>query len=413
VNSLKTIKVLHILNEIRPSGAEMMLSLAASSWQQQHCELLAIATADRLGEFAGELQKRGFAIEHCPMNLRAGGGLRRLLKVIRKLQPDVVHLHTESNSAVLISAIRLLGIPVVRTIHNNFPYSGALRWRKICERLIERSQAAFLVSISQSVYENELHRLKNPTTLCWNWFDDARFRPPTPDERAKARAQLGLSANDIALVSVGNGNDIKNYPAIIEALALLKSGKATGSALRIQNSGDVPLNPQSSLPNPPSLIYFMIGNEHPQGFERATVDRLGLSEAVRFCGPQLDVRRYLWAGDIFLMPSLYEGFGLSAVEALATGIPSILSNCPGLCDFRRFPFRIQWTGTSPDAISESILAVLRNPDLLVRDHSSAEAVRQEFGVARRSIEYLHLWQKASRQQAAGNDSRHPRGDLLQ
>lgn len=402
----KPIRVAHILNEIRPSGAEVMLRLAASGWRAQGCELIAIATADRVGEFAGDLQNSGFAVEHCPSGVRSGAGLSRLLKTIRRLRPDVVHVHTESNSALLIGAIRLLGIAVVRTVHNSFPYTGTLRWRKIFERFIERIGAAFLVSISQSVYENELYRLKNPTTLCWNWFDDSRFRPPTPLERDDARAQLGLSSQDVAIVSVGNGNDVKNYPAIIEALAILRNTKSIRSASDRTSS----FSPQPSLP-PSTLdsgvstpLYLMVGNEHPQRLERSTAERLGLAEKVRFCGPQQDVRRYLWGADIFIMPSLYEGFGLSAVEALATGIPTILSDCPGLCDFRGFPLRIQWTGTSPNSISESVAELLRAPGHLARDPDSAAKVRKEFGVARRSAEYLRLWQKASGRACASERS---------
>jgi glycosyltransferase involved in cell wall biosynthesis len=139
----------------------------------------------------------------------------------------------------------------------------------------------------------------------------------------------------------------------------------------------------------------MVGNEHPAGIEREAAKKWGVTDSVRFCGPQRDVLPFLWAADAFLMPSKYEGFGLSAVEALATGIPCVFSDCPGLRDFRDFPFQIAWSGCDAPSIAAAVSPLMTQAASTLRQEDTAAAVRQEFSVERRSAEYARLWNAAA------------------
>jgi glycosyltransferase involved in cell wall biosynthesis len=59
----------------------------------------------------------------------------------------------------------------------------------------------------------------------------------------------------------------------------------------------------------------------------------GLSQSVRFLGPTSDVPRLMHAADLAIQPSHFEALGLSAVEALACGVPVIATAVGGLVDF--------------------------------------------------------------------------------
>ena len=382
--------VLHLLGELRPSGAEVMLKLAAPHWRKAGCKLIALATESNVGEFAPQLEAAGFQVLHLPF----GSGLFRwiwqYLAVIRKENVDVVHVHCEKNSDLTTTVPRITGCRVFRTVHNNFPYTGVLRARKIAARQFSRLCGCRPIAISPSVQTNERNRLHNPTTLCWNWFDDVRYLPPTDAERAAARAEIGLTDCDIALVSVGNGNDVKNYSAIIEALAMLR--KRDVESREISDERKEAKKPSSLDSRPQSLLYLMVGNEHPDRIERKTAEQL--ADSVRFCGPQSDVRKYLWAADIFVMPSHYEGFSIAALEGLGTGIPCIFSECPGLSDFKAFPFAITWSGTDAASIAATIRAVMANGKWRTKSMESAAAVRAVFGTERRSGDYLRLWKES-------------------
>ena len=57
----------------------------------------------------------------------------------------------------------------------------------------------------------------------------------------------------------------------------------------------------------------------------ARVKDLGMSDDVLLVGNRRDVPRLMQAGDVFVLPSLYEGFGTAAVEAQAAGLPTVVS----------------------------------------------------------------------------------------
>lgn len=59
---------------------------------------------------------------------------------------------------------------------------------------------------------------------------------------------------------------------------------------------------------------------------KSCVDELGIREKVLFLGMRTDVNHLLMGFDIFAMPSLHEGFAIAALEAVASGLPTFLSN---------------------------------------------------------------------------------------
>lgn len=67
------------------------------------------------------------------------------------------------------------------------------------------------------------------------------------------------------------------------------------------------------------------------------VKQLGLQETVKFLGVRSDVNELMQAMDVFLFPSLFEGFGIVALEAQAAGLPTIVSNrIPVECKVTKF-----------------------------------------------------------------------------
>jgi glycosyltransferase involved in cell wall biosynthesis len=346
-----------------------MLKVAAPIWQDLGWQQNIVSTAQTVGSFADELSSAGFWVEHCPEQKKPSWPLK-YGKALARIKPDVVHVHSERLSLVKSCTAAVLGASVFRTIHNVYNFEGCLRIRKLIERSISRHFGVQTVAISKSVFDNELMRLRNPSTLCWNWFNDKAFRPPSHSERLQARRELGLDCQDVIVLTVGNGSDVKNYSALIYALSRVN--------LRL-----------------PNIKYLMVGHEHPHKCERQATVEAGMEDSVIFAGPQVDVCKFLWAADIFAMPSHFEGFGLAAVEALATGIRCIFSDCPGLRDFKLFPLDITWASPRVDSIEHALEAVLRQSNLATRDREGAAFVKQHFGVERRATAYSNLWAKYS------------------
>ncbi|HSU91500.1 MAG TPA: glycosyltransferase family 4 protein, partial [Sporolactobacillaceae bacterium] len=142
-------------------------------------------------------------------------------------------------------------------------------------------------------------------TIIPSGVDCERFRPPSADERARARARFEISDGEIAIVAVGALEARKGHRFLIEAIAAHGDSSV---ALRCLIAGD--------------------------GSIRADLEReiaaLGCAARVAMLGRIEDPRELLWAADIFAMPSLKEGLGVAALEAMACGVPAIVSAVGGL-----------------------------------------------------------------------------------
>jgi glycosyltransferase involved in cell wall biosynthesis len=360
-------KILHIMNELRPSGAEVMLELAAPEWLLMGCELHLVALAESPGPQAERLRAAGWRISHLSRIGSTWKLISRITRAIRAIQPDVVHLHQEGKSLPICYAVRRAGVPMVRTVHNNFPFAGLLRLRKTFERKLCRLMGSRHVAISPSVKANELTRFHNPSQLCWNWFDAQSFRPPITGERHAARERLGIPRDQIVAVSVGNGSDIKNYRVIVEALSTLGNSNAH---------------------------YYQVGNPHPQGLDERMADELGVTDQVHWIGPRKDILDWLWASDLYLMPSIFEGYGLAAVEALAAGCECVFADCPGLADFKEIGIHARWKPPTAEAFSRAIASAFAQPcDSKLLAHN-AEITRSAFAVEPRARAYYDVWVSA-------------------
>lgn len=141
---------------------------------------------------------------------------------------------------------------------------------------------------------------------------EARFRPvEDQDLLARIRARYGLDARFI--LSVGTLEPRKNVARLIEAYALLRDQgpRTKDQGLRLVIAGGK------------GWLYEGI-------FDK--VEELGLGDEVRFLGfvPDEDLPALYNLADLFVFPSLYEGFGLPPLEAMACGVPVVTSNVSSL-----------------------------------------------------------------------------------
>lgn len=358
------ITVLHILNELRPSGAEVMLKLAAPYWQEQGIVLHVLSTGKVTGIFADELAQAGFTVHHIPFS-DMFSFYSRLIQLMRAYRFDVVHIHTEHATLTYAFLGRLAGIPtIVRTIHSNFLFRNTTRITRMVRRFLQRKLGVVQVSICHAVQKNEAGRFKNPTLRIDNWYDDSHFVPPSITQKKATRHALGLDSAGKYLITIGNCSPIKNHAALLQALWLLRQ-KGIG------------------------IAYLHVGEEDREKTERALAAQLGIGEQVYFLGYQKDVRPYLWAADIFVMPSCYEGLSIALLEAMACGLSIILANSPGLREWADFSPEIIITNPDPENLAKAITQALEVP--AARDKDLPRKVREAFSVQRGARAYAELY----------------------
>jgi glycosyltransferase involved in cell wall biosynthesis len=129
------------------------------------------------------------------------------------------------------------------------------------------------------------------------------FHPPDPDERSAARRDLGITDDQFAVVYTGHLRALKRVDRLIDAFAL-----------RVRAGADARL--------------FLVGDSRAdlddrRAALRAQVKRIGLEDRVEFSGAVPDVRPYLYAADVFVLPSDREGLPNSLLEAMACGLACV------------------------------------------------------------------------------------------
>lgn len=307
-------KVIHILNELKYSGAEIMYVDAASLFQDKGCQLAVVSTAKNVGEFAPKFQEAGYEVFHKPYPPKHNF-IKRLMYLIefssflKEHNFDIVHIHSNGMMFGMGFSSRLAGKKSVYTAHNVFPTRNITRPLHITIRWIAKNLFnCKFQTISDSVYNNELNVFKNETIKINNWYGSNRFYSADTEEKRKIRNNLGIDENAFAIISVGGCSPVKRHSDIIKATALIKK----------------------EIPN---VIYLHLGEGESLIEEKELAKKLNVSDNILFVGNQSNVRKYLIASDLYLMTSKFEGISITTIEAMACKIPTILYNVPGLKDF--------------------------------------------------------------------------------
>jgi UDP-glucose:(heptosyl)LPS alpha-1,3-glucosyltransferase len=142
--------------------------------------------------------------------------------------------------------------------------------------------------------------------VIYNGVDLAHFHPGRRNEmRAQARAGLGLAPEDLVFGFVGSGFARKGLAVAIDALA------ATGRG---------------------HFRLLVAGHDRAAGKFAAQAAHAGIGDRVKFVGAREDVRFVYAASDCFILPTRYDPFPNAALEALAMGLPAIVSTQCGAAE---------------------------------------------------------------------------------
>jgi glycosyltransferase involved in cell wall biosynthesis len=233
------------------------------------------------------------------IDLAAGVRLRAILKRERY---DVVHFHT-SRAHSLAPFARGFGSALVVTRRMDY------RPNRVFAPYLFNRAVDGVVAISGGVADSLAAAGvdRRRVTVVHSGVDCNRFRPPTDGERVRARIALGVSHGEFVIAAVGALEPRKGHRYLIEAIAQLA---ATAPSVKVK--------------------CFIAGHGSIRRELERQIAKVGSAERVKLLGRVEDTRELLWAADVFAMPSLKEGLGVAALEAMASALPVIASNVGGL-----------------------------------------------------------------------------------
>ena len=236
--------------------------------------------------------------------------LRRFTRTVR---PDVVVSFL--SYFTVLSAVRVAGVGARVVFNQQTPMSqflsdGYYRWKRPWNRWlfsaatrVGHGAADLIVTTSRGVADDLVASFgvrSDHVRVVHNPVDLPAIAAAAAEPLDPADAAIWTHP---AIVAAGRLAEAKNYPLLIDALAIVRQ----------------------RLP----ARLFILGQGEQEATLRDVVAQRGLADAVHFCGFQANPWKYFARADVFALTSRYEGFGNVLVEAMACAVPVVATSSPG------------------------------------------------------------------------------------
>jgi glycosyltransferase involved in cell wall biosynthesis len=334
------------------------------------CDQLQTLVA-RVASAGGDTLNLRIANQPGPADLPA---LLALQRFVRQHSPDIVHAHS-SKAGALVRGLALLGMKprVFYTPHAyyrmNAPGGAKARFFHAIERVLKRTGITITCSSDEAAFARDYIGVSpGAQRTIANGVDCTRFRPGTPEDVLALRRQFGVPQNALLLGTVGRFSAQKDPVTTYAALARV----------------------MLELPN---LFFVHLGKGELEPEVDALLAQNGLGHRCLRIPYLADTAPFYRVLDGFVLGSLYEGMSYALLEALASGLPLILTRAPGNQDFGNLGLdRVFWAAPQdPASLAEAVLAWGGRTDARASScNHRAVAVKSfslEIGYARLLAEY--------------------------
>ena len=363
-------RVLHVVPNLVPDGLERMVANLATGTNRRHFQVfVASLYSEQPGSLAAALESEGVRVFH--LGKRRGLDLRmfgRIDKLLAELRPDIVHTHNYVLRYTLPPTLRR-GTPVrVHTIHN-VADREVDRLGVWTQRLAFRGWVVPVVIAEAAAASFErVYRLSRPP-LIMNGIEVARYRAGN-GARDQWRQREGFCADDVLFICAARFFPQKNHRALLQAFA---AGPARLPHCRLVLAGDGYLGPELEQ----------------------QARNLGISGRVRFLGRREDIPDVLRGCDVFALASLWEGNPLAVMEAMAAGLPSVVTAAGGVPEL--VASGVHGMVVAPGdvaAMADAMLRLAEAPELRkAMGDAAAEHARSKFDVRRMVEAYESLYEQ--------------------
>lgn len=296
-------RILHVVSTLGKGGLENGLVNLIHGLDPNAFEHVVCAIRE-LGPNADRLTNRAEVIS---LGTRSRTQTTQLVRVIRRVRPDIVHSRNwGAIESVVAARIGRAGASI-HSEHGFEARDGANEpWRRSVGRRLAFEMADAVVAVSDQLRLTHARRTGFPASkiaVIRNGVDRRRFFPDI-EKGARVRAALEVGDSELCIGCVANLLPVKDHLTLLRSLA-------SPSMQRID------------------WRLILIGGGPEETALRAFAKAHLRADRVRFIGPTSDVPDMLRAMDIFVLPSLAEGMCNSLLEAMATGLPVVATAVGG------------------------------------------------------------------------------------
>lgn len=296
-----------------------------------------------------------------PGNLKA---YKELKHIIDEGEYDIIHCHTPVGAMLTRLAAkqaRKQGTKVFYTAHGFHFYKGAPAINWILYYPVEKWLSRYtdvLITINKEDYERA--KTFKAGKVCYVpgvGIDLKKFNAGYVNKEQK-RKEIGVSADDFVLLSVGELIPRKNHEVVIRALSVLKQ-----------------------LDKLNHIEYVICGRGSYEADLRKLAEGLDVADHVHFLGYRNDISEICNCADLFVFMSHQEGLPVALMEAMACGLPAVCSNIRGNTDLIEDGVTGLLANNTPEEVAQSISKMKSDTALRNRVASAALQKIKQFDLS--------------------------------
>ena len=308
----------------------------------------------------------------------------RMLRVViaERRRFQVLHLHGFSEKTMLLIALALLArkriaITLTSVGHDDAAAIKARGWFSYWWY----SRAHAFIGVSprfREIYDTS-NLPQGRFRMIPYGVDLERFRPADPDERAALRREIGVPPGAVMILFVAFFSREKCPDVLFDAWARLAAAGDASSVLVFVGAT--------------RSTYHEVDERLAEDIRREA-SRLGLAERIYFVEPTREIEKYHRAADIFVLPSVREGLPNVVLEAMACGVPCIVTRLPGVSDLLidDGTSGLLVPGRDVAALQAALARLVEQPGLAKAMGERARAhVAREFSVETMGQRYLETY----------------------
>ena len=293
---MKKIRVLQVVPSFNVGGAEGLVLTYLRNFDSSCMDMKAVSFYAPGGSIYDKIIKAeklpvAYLNKKGPLDITF---VKQLKAEIESFNPDVIHTHMSALKYVVMAGT--LGKPIFHTIHSEVITDAGI-YDRFVNRFLFKKYKVTPIALHEELREdiNNYYGCNN-TVVVSNGIDVDKFR-----NGVSIRDELGIAGESLVLCHVGSFSKPKNHEFLIKVFKKVLEYK-----------------PNASL--------ILVGGGVLEDSIRKHVLDEGLDGKVLFLGNRTDVANILKSSDVFVFPSLYEGFGIAVLEAEARGMPAVVSD---------------------------------------------------------------------------------------